>query len=92
MPEAKSPNTIHVNASYLDKDGTIKTAEINQDNVFGVLFDTEAAGYTTIDEEVSTTPYNSSGRYVNTFWHFTDRYYNDFTENAIVFILGNEAA
>lgn len=87
----KSPNTIHVNASYLDTDGTIKSAEVNQDNVFGVLFDTEAAGYTTIDEEVSTTPYNSAGRYVNTFWHFTDRYYNDFTENAIVFILGNEA-
>lgn len=59
-------------------------------NVFGVLFDEEAAGYTTVNEWAQPTPFNARGGYYNQFWHFTDRYWNDFTENAVVFYIADE--
>lgn len=85
----ETPMGIRVAPSYMKNDGTVATAEeeITQSNVFGVLFDEEAMGITTIDQWTSTTPFNSDGGYSNTFWHFTDRYYNDFTENGVVFLL-----
>ena len=85
----KTPMGIRVAPSYMKEDGTVETAEeeIVQSNVFGVLFDEEAMGITVIDQWTSTTPFNSDGGYSNTFWHFTDRYYNDFTENGVVFLL-----
>ena len=85
----KTPMGIRITPSYMKNDGTVATAEeeITQSNVFGVLFDEEAMGITTIDQWTSTTPFNSDGGYSNTFWHFTDRYYNDFTENGVVFLL-----
>lgn len=55
--------------------------------LWGILMDEETAGYTTIFEEVSTTPYNAAGGYWNTFYKYTDRYWNDFTENAVIFVL-----
>ena len=84
-----TPMGIRIAPSYMKKDGTVATAEeeITQSNVFGLLFDEEAMGITTIDQWTSTTPFNSDGGYSNTFWHFTDRYYNDFTENGVVFLL-----
>ena len=59
-------------------------------NVFGVLFDEEAAGYTTVNKWSQPTPFNARGGYYNQFWHFTDRYWNDFTENAVVFYIADE--
>lgn len=61
-------------------------------NVFGVLFDEEAAGYTTVNEWAQPTPFNARGGYYNQFWHFTDRYWNDFTENAVVFYIAEPNA
>lgn len=61
-------------------------------NVFGVLFDEEAAGYTTVNEWAQPTPFNARGGYYNQFWHFTDRYWNDFTENAVVFYIADPTA
>lgn len=85
----QTPMGIRVAPSYMQEDGSIAVAEeeISQSNVFGVLFDEEAMGITVIDQWTSTTPFNSDGGYSNTFWHFTDRYYNDFTENGVVFLL-----
>ena len=85
----ETPMGIRITPSYMKNDGTVATAEeeISQSNVFGVLFDEEAMGITVIDQWTSTTPFNSDGGYANTFWHFTDRYYNDFTENGVVFLL-----
>ena len=59
-------------------------------HVFGVVFDEEAAGYTQINEWSASTPFNAKGGYSNIFWHFSLRYWNDFTENAVVLILENE--
>lgn len=90
---ALNPSQIQNNPVMLNKDGTLKTVGATTiSNVFGVLFDEEAAGYTTVNEWSQPSPFNARGGYYNQFWHFTDRYWNDFTENAIVFYVDNPAA
>lgn len=85
-----NPSQIKSKPVMLNKDGTLNTVgNVSIDNVFGVLFDEEAAGYTTVNEWSQPSPFNARGGYYNQFWHFTDRYWNDFTENAIVFYIGN---
>ena len=90
---ALNPSQIQNKPVMLNKDGTLNTVgNTNIENVFGVLFDEEAAGYTTVNEWSQPSPFNASGGYYNQFWHFTDRYWNDFTENAIVFYVANSSA
>lgn len=86
---ALNPSTINTKPSILKKDGTVVLAgtPTNISNVFGVLFDEEAAGYTTVNEWSQPSPFNARGGYYNQFWHFTDRYWNDFTENAVMFFI-----
>lgn len=86
----KTPDTIKVKPVYMDAtDGTLINSEdtITQDNVFGVIFDEEAVGITTVNQWSAPTPFNAKGGYSNMFWHFTDRYWNDFTENGVVLLL-----
>lgn len=76
------------NVNILKKTGSIALAEAERfDNLLGILFDEEAAGYTTVNEWAQPSPFNAKGGYYNQFWHFTDRYWNDFTENAVVFYM-----
>lgn len=84
-----SPYAMNAVPSYMKADGTIGVAEesVNLPQVFAVLTDYEALGYTVINHWSSATPMNSAGGYHNIFFHFTDRYWNDFTENAVVFTL-----
>ena len=90
---ALNPSQIQSKPVMLNKDGTLNTVgAVRIDNVFGVLFDEEAAGYTTVNEWSQPSPFNARGGYYNQFWHFTDRYWNDFTENAIVFYIANPTA
>lgn len=56
-------------------------------NIVGVLFDDDAIGYTPIDSQVLATPVNARSRYVNFWYHYGWRWFNDFTENAVVFLL-----
>lgn len=84
-----NPDGIHVKASYMNKSGTVVLDDEGTvtSNIFGVLFDEEAVGITTCGEWSAPSPFNARGGYSNIFWHFNDRYYNDFTENGVVFLL-----
>lgn len=86
---ALDPSSINNKPVALKKDGTLANSSqaISISNVFGVLFDEEAAGYTTVNEWSQPSPFNARGGYYNQFWHFTDRYWNDFTENAVILYL-----
>ena len=84
----KDPMSLDVTPSYMDVDGTIVTAAEQQiSNLVGVIFDRDALGMTTVNQWSATTPLNAKGGYWNTFHHFTERWYNDFTEKGIVLLL-----
>lgn len=84
-----SPDALNVMPIYLKRDGTLTspTAAVNKPHVFGVLFDDEALGYTVVNQWSATTPFNAAGGYSNVYYHFTDRYWNDFTEKGVVLLL-----
>lgn len=84
-----SPDRINVKPAYLQPTGAVKveTEELAQAGIFGALFDEEAVGITTFGEWSAPSPFNARGGYSNIFWHFNDRYFNDFTENGVVFLL-----
>lgn len=84
-----TPTTINNKPEYLLPDGTTKVEEeeVVTSSVFGLMCDVEAMGYTVVNQWTATTPFNAAGGYSNIYFHFTDRYWNDFTENAVVFLL-----
>lgn len=84
-----SPDEIKIKPSFMDSNGVVvqPSTPVKKTNVLGVLFDEEAAGYTVVNEWAQPTPFNARGGYYNQFWHFTDRYWNDFTENGVVLML-----
>lgn len=84
-----TPDTINVTPSYLKADGTITTPSdaVSVPKVFALLCDEESCGMTVCNEWSATSPLNISGGYYNVAWHFTDRFWNDFTENAVVFTM-----
>lgn len=84
-----SPDALNVMPIYLQSNGklTSPSAAVNEPHVFGVLFDDEALGYTVVNQWSATTPFNAAGGYSNVYYHFTDRYWNDFTEKGVVLLL-----
>lgn len=60
---------------------------IVQSNVMGILFDREAMGTFKKKYSSLTSPINAAGKYYNVFYHMIEMYYNDLTENAVVFLL-----
>lgn len=85
----QTPMEINVQTRYMLPTGVITSDSkgTTTSNIFGILMDEEAAGITTYGARTATTPYNARGEYMNVWWHFNDRYWNDLTENAVVFLL-----
>lgn len=83
----KTPGSINVMPAYTDSTGAVVKGKAVNKPILAVLFDEEAAGYTVVNQWTQNTPMNAAGGYYNTYWHFTDRYWNDFTENHVVFVL-----
>lgn len=82
---AKSPYNINLKVQDSENPGTAKTVAI--DNIIGFLFDRDALGTYRQEESVLTTPINARGRYANTFWHEKQLWFNDLSENGIIFCL-----
>lgn len=85
----KTPAEINVTPTYMNTNGVLVTPSkaVDLKNVFGVIMDREAAGYTVVNQWSGTSPFNQRGGYQNIWFHFTDRYWNDFTENGVIFLL-----
>lgn len=83
----KTPGNINITPAYTDVTGSVVKGKAVNKPILAVLFDEEAAGYTVVNKWTQNTPMNAAGGYYNTYWHFTDRYWNDFTENHVVFVL-----
>ena len=84
-----TPGSIHQTPVYMDETGAVKTASaaVQNANVFGVIMDRDAIGYTIMNEHQNTTPMNARGEYWNTFFKWVHRYWMDNTENAVVLLL-----
>lgn len=85
VKEGEDVNDIAVISKVIGKvDNKVdKTIE----NVVAVLFDREAIGTFRQEEKVLTTPVNARGAYYNTFWHEKQMWFNDMSENAVIFTL-----
>ena len=60
---------------------------VSQTHVMGILFDREAMGTFKNKYSSLTSPINAAGKYYNVFYHMLEMYYNDLTENAVIFLL-----
>lgn len=68
------------------------TGTVNLPYVLGMLYDEEALGIMPQFDYASTTPFNSRGGYFNMFLHWNFNTYNDYTENAVLFVMGEGGA
>lgn len=91
----KSPDSIFVkpasdNAEASDNAKASDNAEaISQSNILAILYDRDALGLYKKDSWNSTTPFNSAGGYYNTYYHHKELYFNDLSENFVVFYLAD---
>ena len=86
-----TPTAINVKPNILDiATGASKNADtaVNLDYVLGILFDEEACGVMPQFDYSSTTPFNSAGGYYNMYMHWRFNSYCDYTENAVLFVMG----
>lgn len=81
-------------ASFADKSRIIGTnengVETTVNGVVAVICDTDAQGVFPREEWASTTPFNSAGGYSNTYWHGNGTWFNDPSENFVVFYIADE--
>lgn len=84
----QTPDSINVTASIINPaDGSVTAEAQEVSNIFGLIIDEEAVGHTTVNQWSGTTPFDVKDGFATTYYHFTDRYWNDFTENGIVLLL-----
>lgn len=84
-----SPQEINIIPAYIDATGAVvanPTAQ-NVEAIFAVLLDRDAVGVNFYDQDVNVSPYEVAGQYYNYWYHDGHRYYNDVTENAVVFLM-----
>ena len=81
------PYTVDATPAYLDTaTGNVvdALADTKVENIIGCLFDEEALGMTTLSTWTAPSPFNPAGGYYNVFYHFTQKTWNDFTENFVL--------
>lgn len=80
---------INMLPTYLQADGTLTqpVSAVQEENVLGVIFDEEAMGQVIINQWQASTPFNAAGGYWNMYYHYTERWFNDFTEKGLVLVL-----
>lgn len=86
---AKSPFDIklRIHEGTEDSSDDDNDIDITLTNVVGMIHDVDAFGTYRKEMDVITTPVNARGAYYNTFWHLNDLYFNDVSENGILFTL-----
>lgn len=85
-----NPTALNMTPNVLNPDtgASEQGAPVNVPYVLGVLFDEEACGVVPQFDYTSVTPFNSAGGYYNIYMHWRFNSYVDYTENAVVFVLG----
>lgn len=90
----KDPEKIKIKPNILDlttgesKDGT---TNVELPYVLGCIFDRRAVGVNYQFTKTITTPVNAAGDYYNTYVHYRKNYWNNYTHNGVVFVMGEDA-
>lgn len=84
-----APGTIIYQPSYINNAGAAQeaTQAVTLENVFGIMFDEEAAGWSMTDEWMGSNPWHAFRGISNLVWHYHLRWWNDLTENAVVLMM-----
>lgn len=92
--ESGKEGNINVTPNQLKvADGTVVTGDaVTTPYIVGIMYDRPALMSTYRLDRTITTPDNAGGGYVNTFYHWANDFTNDFTENAILYYMEDEAA
>lgn len=92
--ESGKEGNINVTPNQLNvADGTTITGDaVTTPYIVGIMYDRAALMSTYHLDRTITTPDNAGGAYVNTYYHWANDYTNDFTENAILYYMEDEAA
>lgn len=87
----KDPEQIKIKPNILDlATGESKDATSNVElpYVLGCIFDRRAVGVNYQFTKTITTPVNAAGDYYNTYVHYRKNYWNNYTHNGVVFVMG----
>lgn len=84
-----TPTDVNAKIVSIDGDGAVDVAAASAtvSNVFALLVDDDAMGYTRYSEGMYATPINARGRYTNFWYHWRWNQYVDLTENMVLFLL-----
>lgn len=66
---------------------TASKSDVNVKGILGVIFDRDALGVSNLDRRV-TTNYNPRAEFYTNFYKFDAGYYNDLSENFVLFFIG----
>ena len=80
---------VNAKPAYVDSTGTLVTpgSAVHVEHVFGLIFDQDAMGMTTLDRRVLSTPVNEAGLYRNIWVHCKQRCVFDNTEKVALLVL-----
>lgn len=81
---AQSPMNIDL---IIEGDDPEQEESTTLENIVAFIHDRDALGTYRKEVEVATTPLNARGLYTNQFWHMNDLYFNDVSENGVIFTL-----
>lgn len=70
-------------------DGTATAKAVNESGIIGVMFDRNAVGVSNLDRRV-TTNYNAKAEFYTNFYKADSSYYNDLSQNYLVFVIQDE--
>ena len=90
----KNPEQIKIKPNILDlATGASKdaTTDVELPYVLGCIFDRRAVGVNYQFTKTITTPVNAAGDYYNTYVHYRKNYWNNYTHNGVVFVMGEGA-
>lgn len=83
----QSPSQIKIKTASGADSGADSSDNTTVSLLMGILYDREAMGTFKKKYSSLTSPINAAGKYYNVFYHMITMYYNDLTENAVVFLL-----
>ena len=84
----QTPGRVSVTPGYIAANGAATTGSAQVvDNVFGILMDEEAGGYTRLRSSIKPAPHNAVGDYQNFWLKEYNKMYMDNTEKMVLLLL-----